>query len=68
MVLLMLLLDGNKAVLLMFASTSEEGVCRPSYASILKVQAKARPRIVIDDYVVVEVELVVEVHYVDLYG
>ena len=65
---LMLLLDGNKAILLMFPATSEEGVSRPSHARILKVQAQARPRTVIDDDIVVDVELVVEVYYVDLYG
>jgi len=66
--MLMLLLDGNKAILLMFPPTSEEGVSRPSHARILKVQAQARPRTVIDDDIVVDVELVVEVYYVDLYG
>ena len=65
---LMLLLDGNKTILLMFPATSKEGVSRPSHASILKVQAQARPRTVIDDDIVVDVELVVEVYYVDLYG
>jgi hypothetical protein len=68
LVLLMLLLNGNKTALLMFPSTSEEGACRPSHASILEVHAQARPRIVIYDYVVVDIELVVEVHNVDLYG
>ena len=66
--MLMLLLDGDKTILLVFSATSEEGVSRSSHASILKVQAQARPRAVIDDYIVVDVELVVEVHYVDLYG
>jgi hypothetical protein len=66
--MLMLLLDGDKTILLILSPTSEERVGRSSHASILKVQAQARPRAVIDDYIVVDVELVVEVHYVDLYG
>ena len=65
---LMLLLDGNKTILLMFPGTSEECVGRTSHARILKIQAQARTGIVIDDYIVVDVELVVEVYYVDLYG
>ena len=68
LLVLMLLLDGNKAILLMFPPTSEEGIGRPSHARILKVHAQARPRTIIDDYIVVDVELVVEVYYVDLYG
>ena len=68
MLVLMLLLDGNKTILLMLPGASEECVSCPSHARILKVEAQARPGIVIDDYIVMDVELVVEVYYVDLYG
>jgi hypothetical protein len=65
---LVLLLDGYKTILLMLTGTSEECVSRPSHARILKVEAQARTRIVIDDYIVVDVELVVKVYNVDLHG
>jgi len=65
---LVLLLDGDKTILLMLPGTSEECVSRPSHARVLKVQAQTRSGIVIDDYIVVDIELVVEVYNVDLYG
>ena len=64
----MLLLDGNKTILLMLPGTSEECVSRPSHTRILEVQAQARTGIVINDYIVVDVELVVKVYNIDLYG
>lgn len=65
---LVLLLDGDETILLMFTGAGKESVSCPSHPRILKVEAQARAGIVIDYYIVVDVELVVEVYNVDLYG